>query len=65
LLETVEDLWEIEAGLLWHQHGGSGFSLTRADIGEMLWPELLWWAEKANANRSKEAAALKRAGSKK
>jgi hypothetical protein len=53
-------VWRVEAAILWHQHGGSGFSLTRADVREMSWEELGWWAERANEYRSKEAAALKR-----
>lgn len=54
----------MEASLLWHQHGGSGFSLTRADVGEMSWRELEWWCEQATAFRSREAAAIKGAGRK-
>lgn len=45
----------------WIQHGGSGFSFTRADVFEMTWQELIWHIESANERRGAESEAIRRA----
>ncbi len=47
--------------LLWHQHGGSGYTLTRADLLDMDVDELLWFSARCGEHRRQEAEALKRA----
>ena len=44
--------------LWWNQHGGSGYSLTRADVLDMTWDEISWHVEHVNERRKAEHAAL-------
>lgn len=45
----------------WAQHGGSGFSFTRADMLAMSAADLFHHARKANENRAREAKAIAKA----
>lgn len=48
--------------LLWHQHGGSGLSLTLADIEDMEISRALLWREWVGEQREAEADAIRDAG---
>lgn len=47
--------------LLYQQHGGSGLSLTLADVEELEWARMLRFIEQLGETRKKEAAAISRA----
>jgi hypothetical protein len=47
--------------IAWSQHGGSGFSFTRADMLDMSVGDLVHHAKSANAHREKEADAIRQA----
>lgn len=47
--------------IAWSQHGGSGFSFTRADMLDMSVGDLVHHAKAANAHREREADAIRRA----
>jgi hypothetical protein len=56
-----EDLLEQRFQLTYTQHGGSGTSLTLADVDEMDWAEMVWWYERLMEERERESAALRAA----
>lgn len=49
--------------IAWSQHGGSGFSFTRADMLAMSADDLIHHARVANENRKNEAEAIRTASS--
>lgn len=49
------------ATVCWHQHGGSGFTFTRADCLDMGWDEFCFYLEEAGERRKTEASAITRA----
>ncbi len=53
--------WDALASVLWHDHGGSGLSLTLADVMDLPFDRLAWFTEWVNDRRAAEAAAIKRA----
>ncbi len=49
-------------GMLYTQHGGSGLTgLTHRDLLELSLGEVEWYAERLDAQRSKEAQAIRAA----
>jgi hypothetical protein len=48
--------------LLWHQHGGSGLSLSYQDLLELDLNEVLWFRERQSRQRQREAAEIRKAG---
>jgi hypothetical protein len=47
--------------IAWSQHGGSGFSFTRADMLAMSAADLVHHSNVANEKRAKEADAMRKA----
>lgn len=43
---------------MWSQHGGSGFTFSRADLLAMSAADLIHHAKKVTENRSREAKAI-------
>lgn len=50
-------------GMLYTQHGGSGLTgLSYTELLELSLDEVEWYAERLDAQRSREAAAIRSAG---
>jgi hypothetical protein len=43
------------------QHGGSGLGMSHGDILELSYNDAVWFAEKVNETREREARALREA----
>lgn len=59
-----DELWRAIGELLYTQHGGSGLSLTFADIMELDYDRVFFLLEFLGEKRSDEAAAIRRASGK-
>lgn len=51
----------VVAFLTWKQHGGSGTNLGLADVMEMEWEWVQWWAHWVDERRQLEVDALNQA----
>lgn len=58
----LDDVREIYFELAWHQHGGSGLTVSVAELDDMRAEELLWYLRRVRSQREKESAALKKGG---
>lgn len=53
--------WKVIRDLCYHQHGGSGYSFTRADVLDMSWGEAAYYLKSLGELRAAEAKAIKSA----
>jgi len=53
-----DELWEGIFQLLYHQHGGSGLSLSLEDVMELDLDRIRWLLERLGEQRDKEAREL-------
>jgi hypothetical protein len=53
-----DELWEGIFQLLYHQHGGSGLSLTLEDVMELDLDRIRWLLERLGEQREREAREL-------
>lgn len=56
-----EDVQDCYFSLLYSLHGGSGLSLSKADIDELDWEQVEFFIDRLDSQRSREAAALRSA----
>ena len=56
-----DDLWEGIRNLTWHQHEGSGTTLTYHDVMDLDFNRFMEWCEWVQSRREKESNAMKRA----
>jgi len=63
LFPPYEPDWFLKASaeLCYHQHGGSGFSFTRADVERMDLDEIEFYLDWLDERRTDEANRIKRA----
>lgn len=59
---NLDDWREATFQLAWHQHGGSGLAVTRAEVLEMTPAERNWNLRRVAEERAREAKAIERAG---
>ena len=45
--------------LMWQQHGGSGLAVGYSDAMDMRYDDAVWFAEKINSQREREARAVR------
>ena len=57
----MDELWEGVFQLLYHQHGGSGLSLTLAEVMDLDLERMRWLLERLGEQRQKEARELEQA----
>lgn len=56
-----DNLWEGIRQLTWHQHEGSGTTLTLSDVLSLPYRRFVEWIEWVEDRRQKEAAAINKA----
>ncbi len=54
-------MWDAIGQLCWHQHGGSGYNFSRADVLEMEWDEVEHHLKRQEERREAEAKAIREA----
>ena len=54
-----EDWRELIFALVYQHHGGSGMAISWSDALDMSFDEIEWYADRASAQRQKEAAAMR------
>ena len=61
----MDELWEGVFQLIYHQHGGSGLSLTLPDVMDLDLDRMRWLLERLGEQRQKEARELEQAAKRK